>query len=209
MMMGSSPLSSGRKFNMPSPYDAPLQGGLDRTQAKRMALEPHLQHQHEISSPPPPQPRLGSTQAIIQQRKQLDQDVFEKQNVQQSNMQRSALEVPQKAPSVLGQLQQLANSTRQFLNQLDRLNQSDLSQRQAQGIQLRSDEGRHQEHHQNATLYMRLKEPSVVTKSRREEDVARRKAKQARLGIKGKDARSTTHRNLAADQEEEWLEPLL
>ena len=204
MMMVASPLSSGasgRKLNMPSPYDLPLNKGLDKNAQRNPALEPHLQHQQDLLAP---QPRVGSTQALIKQREVLQQDVFQKQNTQDTNR-RANLELPQKAPSVMEQLQQVANTTRQFLSQLDRLNQSDLTRRQAQGTELQISEGRHQVHHQNATLYMRIKEPSFVTKSKREEDIMRRTARQQRMGIKAKDAHSEKHRNVSADQVEDAL----
>jgi hypothetical protein len=102
------------------------------------------------------------------------------------------------------QLQQVAHTTRQFLSQLDRLNQSDLARRQAQGTELQMMEGRHQVHHQNATVYMRIKEPSFVSKSKREEDIARRMARQQRMGLlKGQDAHSTKQDNLATLLEED------
>jgi hypothetical protein len=51
---------------------------------------------------------------------------------------------------------------------------------------------------------MRIKEPSFVTKSKREEDIARRVARQQRMGIKKpSDTHSTKHDNLAADQDED------
>ena len=196
--------STTRKLHMPSPYDTPFNKGLDKNAQRNPALAPHLQQQEELLAPPTPQPRLGSTQSLIKQREVLQQDVFQKQNRQDTNFRRSTLELPQKAPSVMEQLQQVANTTRQFLNQLDRLNQSDLSRRQAQGTELQMTEGRHQVHHQNATLYMRIKEPSFVTKSKREEDIARRVARQQRMGIKKpSDTHSTKHDNLAANQEED------
>jgi hypothetical protein len=204
MMMVSSPLSTTRKLNMPSPYDTPFNKGLDKNAQRNPAMAPHLQQQEELLAPPTPQPRVGSTQSLIKQREVLQQDVFQKQNTQDTNYRRSTLELPQKAPSVMEQLQQVATTTRNFLTQLDRLNQSDLSRRQAQGTELQMSEGRHQVHHQNATLYMRIKEPSFVTKSKREEDIARRLARQQRMGIKKpSDTHSTKHDNLAADQDEE------
>jgi len=201
MMMVASSLNTGRKLNMPSPYDTQFNKGLDKNAQRNSALAPHLQQQEELLAPPTPQPRIGSTQSIIKQREALQQDTFQKQNTQDTNFRRSSLELPQKAPSVMEQLQQVATTTRQFLSQLDRLNQSDLARRQAQGTELQMTEGRHQVHHQNATLYMRIKEPSVVTKSKREEDIMRRAARQQRMGIKGKDAHSIKHDNLAADRE--------
>jgi len=203
-MMMSSLLAMNRKLNMPSPYDTPLNKGLDKNAQRNPALAPHLQQQEELLAPPTSQPRVGSTQSIIKQREGLQQDVFQRQNVQDTNFRRSTLELPQKAPSVMEQLQQVATTTRNFLKQLDQLNQSDLSRRQAQGTELQTMEGRHQVHHRNATLYMRIKEPSFVTKSKREEDITRRLARQQRMGIKKSgDTHSTKHENLAADQTED------
>jgi hypothetical protein len=51
---------------------------------------------------------------------------------------------------------------------------------------------------------MRIKEPSFVSKSKREEDIARRMARQQRMGLlKGQDAHSTKQDNLATLQEED------
>jgi hypothetical protein len=204
MMMVASPLGSGKKSNMPTPYDASFHKGLDKNSQRNLALDPHLQQQEEWLTPPLPTPRVGSTQALIKQREVLQQDVFQKQNAQDTNFRRSSLELPQKSPSVMEQLQQVAHTTRQFLSQLDRLNQSDLARRQAQGTELQMMEGRHQVHHQNATVYMRIKEPSFVSKSKREEDIARRMARQQRMGLlKGQDAHSTKQDNLATLLEED------
>jgi hypothetical protein len=203
--MMSSSVTSRPKLNLPSPYDvARLNQGLNKTPAQQKPLEPYLQQQQELQEAPPPQPRVGSTQAIIKQREQLTQDVFQRQTVQDVNYKRSALEVPIKDQSFSGQLQQLSNTTRQFLAQLDRLNISATAQRQAQGTMLQSQEGRHQVHHQHASLFMKLKEPSVITKSKREEDVVRRRAKDQRMGIRPTQANENTefNPNLAVSEDE-------
>ena len=202
--MMSSSVTSRPNLNLPSPYDAArLNQGLNKTPTQQKPLEPYLQQQQELQEAPPPQPRVGSTQAIIKQR-ELTQDVFQRQTVQQDvNYRRSALEVPVKDQSFSGQLQQLSNATRQFLQQLDRLNVSATAQRQARGTVPQSLEGRHQVHHQHASLFMKLKEPSVITKSKREEDVLRRRAKEQRMGIRStqEDANSDLFSNLAVGED--------
>jgi hypothetical protein len=213
MMVSSLPLHGqsprAPKQALPSPYDAGLNGWLDRS----MPFDQTLDDQHwkaftpvrsQASYMPPVTtgPRPGSMQELNQQRNQLQQDTFQRRTQEATNARRVELELPQKDASLQSQLQQLSDGVKSFMRNLDRVNIVDASLREAAAVQVAATmEGRKQAQREGAkSLLERLAEIATATKTVNDGNALRKPKKENKRVEAIEDANTETEANLAVGE---------